>query len=71
MKVIILLLAIIIHLNLNSYSQEVPFGTVTRLRKIQENPVPSSIISYKTNLLIIPYNSGSEVLELSGETFSK
>jgi len=71
MKVIKLLLLILINLNLNSFSQEVPFGTVTKLRKIQESPVWASIISYKTNLLIIPYNSGSEVLELSGETFSK
>lgn len=58
-------------LTIISYSQDIPFGNVTRLRKIQESPVWSSIISYKTNLIIIPYNSGSEVLELSGETFSK
>ena len=71
MRIIKTIISIIIFSNLISYSQEVPFGNVTRLRKIQETPVWSSIISYKTNLLIIPYNSGSEVLELSGETFSK
>ena len=71
MKIIKSIISIIIFANLISYSQEVPFGNVTRLRKIQETPVYSSILSYKTNLLVIPYNSGPEVLELSGETFVK
>ena len=71
MRIIKSIISIIIFANLISYSQEVPFGNVTRLRKIQETPVYSSILSYKTNLLVIPYNSGPEVLELSGETFVK
>ena len=71
MKIIKSIISIIAFANIFVYSQEVPFGTVTRLRKIQETPVASSIISYKTNLLVIPYNSGQDVLELSGETFIK
>jgi hypothetical protein len=71
MKIIKTIISIIIFANLISYSQEVPFGNVSRLRKIQETPVSSSILSYKTNLLIIPYNSGNDVLELSGEKFVK
>ena len=71
MKIIQSIISIIIFSNLVSYSQEIPFGNVTRLRKIQENPNWSSLVSYKTNLLVIPYSSGAEVLELSGETFVK
>jgi hypothetical protein len=71
MRIIKTIISIIIFANLISYSQEVPFGNVSRLRKIQETPVSSSILSYKTNLLIIPYYGGQDVLELSGETFVK
>lgn len=71
MRIFKSIISIIVFANIFVYSQDIPFGNVTRLRKIQETPVWSSIISYKTNLLIIPYNNGSEVLELSGETFSK
>ena len=71
MKIIKSIILIIIFSNLISYSQEVPFGNVTRLRKIQENPVYSVMVSYKTNILLIPYESGMDVLESSGETFVK
>lgn len=71
MRIINLIISIIFLSTIKLYSQDVPFGNVTRLRKIQENPVWSSIISFKTNLILIPYNSGNDVLELSAETFSK
>jgi len=71
MKIIKTIISIIIFANLISYSQEVPFGNVTRLRKISENSSWSSIVSYKTNIILIPYGSGTEVLEFSGETFAK
>ena len=71
MKIIKSIISIIIFANLISFSQEVPFGNVTRLRKIQENPVYSAMVSYKTNILLIPYESGMDVLESSGETFVK
>ena len=53
-------------------SQDVPFGQLTRIRKLQQNIYgdPLGLVSYKTNVLVLPMRGG-DIMEFNGEIFVK
>ena len=52
-------------------SQDAPFGQLTRIRKLQQNIYgdPLGLVTYKTNVLVLPMRGGN-VLEYTDGIFS-
>jgi hypothetical protein len=70
MKNILKLVLLILLSNAVTNSQDVPFGQLTRIRKLQQNTYgdPLGLVTYGTNVFVIPMRGGA-ALELSDDIF--
>lgn len=71
MKYILKLTLLIALFNTILNSQDAPFGQLTRIRKLQQNIYgdPLGLVTYKTNVLVLPMRGGN-VLEYTDGIFS-